>query len=192
MFTGIIINLGKLIKKEGSVFIFDSDQSFCRKLSIGASIAVNGACLTVSKKPTSKSFAVEIMPETEEKTNIKYLKTNDLVNLELPVTPSTLLSGHILQGHIDEVSKVLDINLSGNSKILKLSISNSLAKYLVEKGSIAVNGISLTIIKAEKNYFTVGIIPYTWDNTMLKLIKVGDLLNIEVDVLAKYVEKLLK
>lgn len=121
-----------------------------------------------------------------------YLKINDPVNLELPATPSTFLSGHIVQGHVDGISKLLDIEPSGNSRILKLSIVSSIAKYLVKKGSVAVNGISLTVMETGKKKFTVGIIPYTWDNTMLHTVKIGDLVNIEVDILAKYVSRLLK
>lgn len=192
MFTGIITNLGKLNKKEGAVFTFFTDKAFCKKIKKGISVAVNGACLTVFKKPSKNSFSVEVMPETMNKTMLKHLKTDDLVNLELPATPQSFLSGHIVQGHIDGVAKLLSINKYENSYLLKFAIPNSLSKYTVEKGSIAINGISLTIIGANKNYFTVGIIPYTWNNTMLHKIKTGDFVNIEVDILAKYAEKLLK
>lgn len=192
MFTGIITHLGKLIKQDGSVFTFGTNQSFCKKIKRGMSVAVNGACFTVFKKPTKDSFSVEVMPETMNKTMLKHLKTDDLVNLEQPATPQSFLSGHIVQGHIDGVAKLLSIAKHENSYMLKFSILNSLSKYTVEKGSIAINGISLTIIGANKNYFTVGIIPYTWNNTMLHKIKTGDFVNTEVDILAKYAEKLLK
>lgn len=115
-----------------------------------------------------------------------------MVNLELPATPTTLLSGHIIQGHIDGVAKLVNITKQENSYILKFSLPTNLAKYLAKKGSIAVNGISLTVIEAGKEFFTVGIVPYTWDNTTLKNIETGDSVNIEVDILAKYIEKLLK
>ncbi len=191
MFTGIITNIGNVSKNENKVLTLKVNKDFLAKVEKGISISINGICLTVINK-AHDYFKVDFMPETEEKTNIRNLKINDLVNLEFPVTPSSLLSGHILQGHIDGISKILDIKLSGNSKILRLSISNSLAKYIVEKGSIAINGISLTVIKIEKDSFIVGIIPYTWNNTMLKQIKIGDYLNIEADILVKYIEKLLK
>lgn len=191
MFTGIITYLGRLSEKKNKTLVIEATQDFLAKIEKGTSISINGICLT-AVEVNKNYFTVDFIPETENRTNIKYLLVGRLVNLELPVTPTTFLSGHILQGHIDGISKILDIKLSGNSKILELSISSSLAKYLVEKGSIAVNGISLTVIKAEKNYFTVGIIPYTWDNTMFRTIKIGDFLNIEVDVLAKYLERLLK
>lgn len=190
MFTGIITHLGKLTKKEAAVFTFSTDQDFCRKIKKGMSIAINGVCLTVLNQPTKTHFSIEIMPETQNKTTLMFLKIGNLVNLELPVTPQTFLSGHIVQGHIDGISKLLGVKLFGNSRILKFSIPSTLTKYIVEKGSITINGISLTVIDTTKNYFTVGIIPYTWDNTMLHTIKPGNLVNIEVDILAKYLEKL--
>lgn len=192
MFTGIITNLGKFTKKTGSILTFEAEPSFCRKLSIGTSVDVNGICLTVFKKPSLNTFSFEIMPETLNKTMLGHLITGDLVNLELPLTPTDFISGHIVQGHIDGTAKLQNSAKDENSQILKFLIPPDLSKYLVEKGSIAVNGISLTVIKAGKNYFTVGIIPYTWSNTMLHTIKNGDLVNIEADILAKYLERLSK
>lgn len=190
MFTGIVENLGKLQSKQGAVFTFAAAPAFCRKFSTGTSIAVNGACLTVVEKH-DKTFAVEIMPETQNRTMLGKLRINDLANLELPVTAETFLSGHIVQGHIDGVGMIKKVVPRGNSKILHISIPRSLAKYLANKGSIAVNGISLTIISAKPSYFTVGIIPYTWTHTMLHRVKISNKVNIEVDILAKYLEKLL-
>ncbi len=192
MFTGIITHLGKLIKKEDTSFTFFADKSFCKKLRDGTSISVNGVCLTIFKKLTISSFSVEIMPETEKKTMLGYLKIDDLVNLELPLTPQEFLSGHIVQGHIDEAVKLLSINKQGNSYILKFFVPGNLSKYIVSKGSVAINGVSLTIIEVGSDFFTVGIIPYTWNNTMFHNLNIGDFVNIEVDILAKYTEKLLK
>ncbi|MBI2330115.1 riboflavin synthase [Candidatus Daviesbacteria bacterium] len=192
MFTGIITHLGKFIGIKKSVFTFIANPAFCKKISKGTSIAVNGVCLTAFAKPAQNSFSVEVMPETQKKTMLGHLKINDLTNLELPVTPTTLLSGHIVQGHIDGIAKLVRIERNKNSHILQFSIPDNLSKYITEKGSIAVNGISLTIIEAKRKYFIVGIIPYTWKNTMLNTIKIGDFVNIEVDILAKYIEKLLK
>lgn len=191
MFTGIITNLGKLKSQEGAVFTFAAPRSFCRKISKGTSIAINGACLTVFRK-TQQTFTVEIMPETLRRTSFERLQTSSLVNLELPATVQTFLSGHIVQGHVDGVGVVNRIVSQGNSKIFVISIPRSLSKYIVEKGSIAVNGISLTVIAAGSEDFTIGIIPYTWIHTMLHQLKVGDEVNLEVDILAKYSEKLLK
>lgn len=190
MFTGIITHLGKLTKKDGAILTFAADRSFCQKIKDGTSISVNGVCLTVFKKPAKNSFSVEIMPETLNKTMLGNLKTDDLVNLELPLTPTDFISGHIVQGHVDGTAKLTSITKQGNNRLLKFSTPPKFAKYLVAKGSVAVNGISLTVIEAGKNYFTVGIIPYTWTNTMLHIIKTGDFVNIEVDILAKYLERL--
>lgn len=191
MFTGIITNLGKLTKKDGPVFTFVADLSFYKKIRNGTSVAINGVCLTVSKK-TLHTFSVEVMPETLSKTTLGNLKTNNLVNLELPLTPMDFISGHIVQGHVDGLAKLTDIIKWRNSHLLKFNIKPTLSKYIVEKGSISINGIALTIIEIDKNYFTVGIIPYTWANTMLHTIKKNNFVNIEIDILAKYVEKLKK
>lgn len=191
MFTGIISHLGKVRKVENSIFTFSTPKSFYKKINKGLSVAINGVCMTVMDKPSSDCFAVEAMPESLRKTMFNKLKINGSVNLELPVTSSTLLSGHLVQGHVDGIGKIEEIEREGKSRILKISIPKSLSKYIVEKGSIAVNGISLTIIEARSSYFTVGIIPYTFSHTMLSKVSVGDLVNIEVDVLAKYLEKLI-
>ncbi|MBI5122966.1 riboflavin synthase [Candidatus Roizmanbacteria bacterium] len=191
MFTGIITNLGKVVNKSENKLIIKTDRSLIGKLSKGTSIAVDGICLTVVDL-IEDGFSIDFMPETEEKTNIRYLKASDLVNLELPATANSLLSGHIVQGHIDNVAKLETITKEGNSYILKFSIPKDLSKYIVEKGSIAVNGISLTVIDIGDNFFSVGIIPHTWDKTMLHTIKLGDHVNVEVDILAKYLKKLIK
>src|SRR3989338_7091583 len=191
MFTGIISHLGKLTKAEDPVFTFSAPKTITDSLKKGISIAINGICLTVTSKPHFDTFSVEIMPETLKRTMLGKLKVDDLVNLELPVTAYTLLSGHIVQGHVDGTGKVEEIKKEGNSRLFTIKIPSRLSKYIVEKGSIAVNGVSLTVIDIGDNFFTVGIIPHTWDKTMLYTIKSGDYVNIEVDILAKYLEKLI-
>lgn len=191
MFTGIITHLGKIVNASDNNLIIKTDKELINSLSKGASIALNGICLTVVSL-TEDSFSIDFMPETAKKTNIKYLQIGNIVNLELPATVKSLLSGHIVQGHIDEVAKLETIIKEGNSRILKFATSKPLIKYIVEKGSIAVNGISLTVIKVVKDSFTVGIIPHTWNKTMLHTIKLNDYFNIEADILAKYLEKLIK
>lgn len=171
---------------------FNTDRNFCKKIKKGTSIAINGVCLTALNKPTGNYFSVEVMPETLDKTMLGQLTKDDSVNLELPLTPQTYLSGHIIQGHVDGTSKLLDFKIRDNSRLLKFSTLPALARYIVPKGAVALNGISLTVIETEKDCFTVGIIPHTWNNTMLKTIKPGDFVNIEVDILAKYLERLLK
>ena len=191
MFTGIITHLGKIQSKNATSITIQADASIIRKIEKGTSIAVNGTCLTVSDKPISNIFSAEVMPETCRRTCLNTLQKNDLVNLELSMTPQSFLAGHIVQGHIDGTGEITSIQEEGNSKILKITIPAKLEKYIVEKGSIALNGISLTVIQAQKTFFTVGIIPFTWSHTMLKNIQVGTQVNIETDIIAKYLEKLL-
>lgn len=192
MFTGIIAYMGKVVSREGARFTFSAEEILLSKLDDGTSISVNGVCLTVLHKPTGDTFAVEVMPETEAKTMLGDLQEGDIVNLELPATPETFLSGHIVQGHVDGVGTIKSIFVDGNSRLVTIRIPQHLSKYMVDKGSICVNGISLTIITASSEEFSVGIIPFTWEHTMLSASKVGDKVNIETDVFAKYVEKLLQ
>lgn len=191
MFTGIITHVGKFIKKTNQIFVFGADESICKKLAKGASITVNGVCLTISEKPLKTLFSVTVMPETIKRTMLGNLQKNDLVNLELPMTLKNFFAGHIVQGHVDGIGKIADIAIEGNSRIIKIIALPKLRKYIVDKGSITLNGISLTVIRAEKTYFSVGIIPYTWKHTMLAQIKISDLVNIETDIIAKYIEKLI-
>ncbi len=191
MFTGIITDLGTVKEKTASNLQIKTSSDLLKKLSLGTSIAVNGICLTVVAKDKS-TFTIDFMPETAMKTNIQYLNPEDKVNLELPATAETLLSGHIVQGHIDGTSKIISIVKKGNSYLFAFSFPKSLKKYLVDKGSISINGISLTIISVTTDEFTVGIIPHTWEQTMLHQAQVGDFVNLEVDVLAKYIENQLR
>ena len=191
MFTGIITHLGKVRKKTASTLTIAIDSQLAKELTKGVSIAINGICLTVVSH-TKDSFTIDFMPETAKRSNIQYLEEGMEVNLELPATASTLLAGHIVQGHVDSVGKITSIDKKGNSLIFTFSIPKSLSKYLVEKGSISVNGISLTVIDANNDSFTVGIIPHTWEHTMLHAANVGDYVNLEVDALAKYMEKLIQ
>ncbi len=191
MFTGIITHLGKFEKKEKNRFFFSVPHSFLDLIHPGDSVAINGACLTVLKKAKGQ-FSVDIMPQTLKKTMLGTLRPKALVNLELPATPRSFLAGHIVQGHIDGTGKLTEIKKKGNSRMLEFVVESSLMKYIVNQGSITVNGISLTVIEAKKKSFTVGIIPYTWEHTMLNGVKVGEVVNVEVDILAKYAEKISK
>jgi riboflavin synthase len=191
MFTGIITYLGTVKKKTDTDLTIATDKQLLKKLEKGTSIAVDGICLTVISKDTN-SFSINFMPETAKKTNIQYFKTRTEVNLELPATIDTLFSGHIVQGHVDSVGTIKSIHNEGNSLIFAITIPKSLTKYLVDKGSICLNGISLTVIAISNDEFTVGIIPHTLKHTMLHAALVGDFVNLEVDALAKYVEKIVK
>jgi len=191
MFTGIISNLGEIKSFQNSLITVKADRSLIKQVKNGDSVAVNGGCLTVIDK-RADLFQVEVMPETLKRTALGGLKSGDIVNLELAMKAADRFAGHIVQGHIDGVATVKSIKQKGNSRLFTFEVPKQLGRYIVEKGSIAVNGISLTVIDASNKTFTVGIIPYTWRHTMLSSAKVGDRVNIEVDILAKYLEKLEK
>jgi len=191
MFTGIISYIGKVKSFQNSQLLVKADRSLIKQVKNGDSVAVNGVCLTVIDK-RADLFQVEVMPETLKRTALGGLKSGDIVNLELAMKAADRFAGHIVQGHIDGVATVKSIKQKGNSRLFTFEVPKQLGRYIVEKGSIAVNGISLTVIDASNKTFTVGIIPYTWRHTMLSSAKVGDRVNIEVDILAKYLEKLEK
>lgn len=191
MFNGIITHLGKVKTIKQSRYSFSTDRDFFKKLGKGSSVAINGICLTLDADPTADTFSIEVMPETVKKTSISTLKIGGYVNLELPMSVNSLFAGHIVQGHIDGTGKITAITPRGNSHIFTIQVKPELEKYMINKGSVAVNGISLTIMNTKKEYFTVGIIPYTFKHTTMQYSKIGDVVNIEVDVLAKYVEKFL-
>lgn len=186
MFTGIIKQLGEIAAINLNGLTVKTTRAFIGKLAKGDSVSVNGVCLTVAELGEN-NFGADVMPETRQRTNLKWAKVGDPVNLELPATAATFLSGNIVYGHVDGVIELKSIKRGGNSQIFRFSLPKNLAKYPVEKGSVAINGISLTVIESGKNYFTVGIIPYTLKNTMLQSVKIGEFFNIEVDILAKYI-----
>jgi riboflavin synthase len=194
MFTGIVEELGTVIKAGTKLEVRCS--AVLSDLSIGASIAVNGVCLT-AVAVSKESFAADLAPETLSRSNLGDLKAGSRVNLERPVTPATRLSGHIVQGHVDATGEVVAIDLLGNEALgdgnwwLKVRVPKSLDRYLVEKGSVTLDGISLTIAAIDDDVIAVTIIPHTFANTTIGQSRAGTRLNIEVDVLAKHVEKLL-
>ena len=192
MFTGIIEYQGFIQKKTASHLRIKAEARLVRQLVLGASIAVNGVCLTVSKIPAETVFIVDVMPETLRRTMLGSLKLDSLVNLELPLKANGRLAGHIVQGHIDGTATIKGIKRVGNSHIFDFTAPKKLLKYMIEKGSVAINGISLTLIEVTDGSFTVGIIPYTWQHTMFKYARVGDAVNIEVDILAKYIHKFVR
>ncbi len=191
MFTGIISHTAKFKESKNGTFTFVAEKAFLGRIKKGSSVAINGACLTMTSFEKN-SFSVNLMPETLSKTAFGQIKEGDLVNLELPLTADGTFDGHIVLGHVDGVATVKSITKKGNSHSFTFEVPKKLGRYIVEKGSIAVNGISLTVIDANDKIFTVGIIPYTWRHTMLSGAKVGERVNIEVDILAKYVEKLMR
>ena len=192
MFTGIIQATGKF-KKENNTYLIQICDNFF-DINIGDSIAVDGICLTV-KKYFNKSFTVDISEETIQKTSLggKFL-TNSIVNLEPALRISDRLGGHIVSGHVDGLGEVVDIEKLSKSWLLSLKWKDKkFSKYIVDKGSICVNGISLTIADQKNNgeIFKIAVIPHTWNYTNLKLLSKGQDVNLEADSLVKYVEKLL-
>jgi riboflavin synthase len=191
MFTGIITHVGTILQKTATGFEIAAPRAFLAPVQEGASIAVDGTCLTVVRR-RKDSFAVAVIPETFRRTQLRLLQPGGLVNLERPITAQSFLSGHLVQGHVDGTARLKTITRRGNSRVLAFTLPGSLARYVVEKGSIAINGISLTVMSVTRTGFTVGIIPHTWEHTTLRALKVGDRVNIETDILAKYVAKLCK
>ena len=193
MFTGIVQAIGKLKKGNPLLIIEILDQPF--DMQIGDSIAVDGICLTV-KEISNNQFKVDVSEETLKKTTLgEKSSINQIVNLEPALRISDRLGGHIVSGHIDGLGKVENIEKLEKSWLLSIKWQNKkFSKYIVDKGSICVNGISLTIAKSENEgeIFTIAIIPHTWENTNLKNLAIGDSVNLEGDALIKYVEKLLK
>jgi len=192
MFTGIIEELGEV-----KVIVTSSTKSnikiaapeITEDLQIGESIAVNGVCLTVSNL-NERSFIADVMPQTFKKTNLSYLQTGDQVNLERALRVSDRMGGHFVLGHIDQVGIVMDKRISGNSIVFKISAPRDITEYLVPRGSIAVDGISLTVAEALDNYFSVSIIPHTAKVTTLGIKEKGSKVNLEADVIGKYVKKM--
>lgn len=185
MFTGIITETGTLESRARSRVAIRASRGFVHALTIGASVSVSGVCLTVVEKGKGSFFA-DIMPETARRSTLGALKRGQIVNLELPATPTSLLSGHIVQGHVEGMGVVKNVTAQGNSKVLSIAVAPSLAHRIVQKGSIAVDGISLTVVSARRSGFTVGIIPHTRSITTLRTVKRGDKVNIETDVLATH------
>ena len=193
MFTGIIEELGKVrsieTRGENARIVIDA-AIVTQGTSNGDSIAVNGVCLT-ALDVRSDSFAADVSHETLVRSTIGGLRTGVAVNLERAVTPTTRLGGHIVQGHVDGRGQFVSVEDLGESWTLRFQYPQELGRYLVFKGSIAVEGISLTIAELTEDYFEVAIIPKTWAVTNLSQLKPGDPVNLEVDVIAKYVERLL-
>ena len=192
MFTGLIQEVGLVHKtdKQGQDLCLTLKAPLLSfKVKLGDSVAVNGCCLTVVDIQTPL-LVFQAVPETLNRTALGLLTEGSKVNLELPLTLSDPLGGHFVQGHVDGVAKITAIDPEGLGIRMAVKIPQSLSRYIVEKGSVALNGISLTIAALQGNQLEVALIPHTLQNTDLGSKKVGDLLHVEVDLLAKYVEKL--
>lgn len=193
MFTGIVEELGHVVRVDAlgdSVRMTISGPLVVSDASIGDSIAVNGVCLTVTTKNDTE-FTADVMQESLNRTTLGHLDVNSPVNLERPVTLATRLGGHMVQGHVDGVGTVIGRQLSDNWEVVTIAPPIDLLKYIVEKGSITVDGTSLTVASVNDKEFTVSLIPETLAKTTLGIRQAGDEVNLEVDVMAKYVEKLM-
>lgn len=192
MFTGIVEELGKIedvrFKGESGNLQINSTE-IISDINIGDSVSVNGVCLTVVEI-LDKSFTVDVMRETLLRSNLHDLKKNSRVNLERAVRLNDRLGGHLVSGHIDSVGVICSTQIFEIAKLFTIQLDKELIKYIIEKGSIAVDGISLTVVETRSDSFTVSIIPHTMKTTTLAHKKEGDKVNLEVDLIAKYVEKL--
>jgi len=190
MFNGIIFNKGiisKFEKRSKGINIFVNSNLKLTKKDIGVSVACDGVCLTLITKQ-KKTMEFYLSDETIKRSKFKNLKEKELINLELPLKYGQKISGHICQGHVDTVGKVLSVKKIDKSYLFDFTINSKMRKYLIEKASICINGISLTISKITKKGFQIWVIPHTYKLTNLSKVTKGSLVNIEIDILSKYVK----
>ena len=193
MFTGIVEELGTVagLEDQGDAIRLTVQAGHVTAdANLGDSIAVNGVCLTVAER-SGEQFTADVMAETLAKTSLRGVQPGDRVNLERAVTPATRLGGHIVQGHVDGTGQVLDRAPSEHWEVVTISLPSGLARYVVAKGSITVDGVSLTVVDVADDRFTVSLIPETLARTTLGRRAPGEPVNLEVDIVAKYVERLL-
>ena len=193
MFTGIIESLGivKNIVQEGENFQITIESDFTSELKIDQSVAHNGVCLT-TVNINDNEYTVTAIKETLDKSNFKHLKIGDLINLERAMVLGARLDGHIVQGHVDQTAVCTNIVEENGSWIFSFVYDSALNNITIEKGSITINGVSLTVVNSKKNSFSVAIIPYTYEFTNFHTFKKGTVINLEFDVIGKYVARLLE
>lgn len=194
MFTGIIEDLGKVIKieSEGTNLHFWVQSSFTNELKIDQSVAHNGVCLTVVEI-SNDQYKVTAIDETLKKTNLGALEVGQKVNLERCMRLNERLDGHIVQGHVDQTAKLVSIENENGSYLLTFHYDEQKSgNVTVEKGSICVNGISLTVVNSKPSEFSVAIIPFTWEHTNLHELSIGNTVNLEFDIIGKYVQRLMR
>ncbi len=192
MFTGIVGGLGLVAESRSGRLGIEHAASAARA-AIGASVAVNGVCLTVVEVEGAV-FHADVVPETLKRTNLGRLAPGDRVNLELPLTPEGLLDGHLVQGHVDATAHVREVRAVELGREVTVELPGELARYVAEKGSIAVDGVSLTVVEVddESGAFTIAFIPHTLEQTLAGGYRRGSIVNLEVDVVARYVERLVR
>ena len=193
MFTGIVETIGKivLLEKENSNLHLTIESNFTNELKIDQSVAHNGVCLTVVSMENDY-YTVTAIKETLDKSNLGQLAIGDIVNLERAMKLGERLDGHIVQGHVDQTAICTLIEENNGSWSFTFEYQQNLENITIEKGSITVNGVSLTVVNSKKNSFSVAIIPYTYENTSFKMLKVGSIVNLEFDVIGKYVSRIMK
>lgn len=188
MFTGIVEEVG-IVRSSVRGGLTIAARTVMPTLQVGGSISVNGACLTVTVlKPDA--FTVDIVPETRRRTNLGSLRPGDSVNLERPLRADGRMDGHIVQGHVDQTGTITEISADGEALLVRFDAPWQIMRYVVAKGFVAVDGVSLTVVHCEDIGFSVTVIPHTRDHTVFGSRTVGDAVNVEVDILAKYVERL--
>ncbi len=195
MFTGIIKEIGvisNITKVKDGIILCINSKEIIKDINVDDSVSVNGVCQTVIEK-NKNNFKVQIVDVTLQKTTLNTLIINSFVNLELALRPIDRLGGHLVQGHINGTAKLQKIRNNGENYLLEFSMDETLSRYIVDEGSITINGVSLTVARLLEDLKTVvvSIIPHTFNNTTFKYLKLGERVNIEVDIIAKYVEKLL-
>ena len=188
MFTGIVEEVGT-VATAGPSRLAIRASTVLGDLKVSDSICINGACLTVTSRDDT-SFSADVVPETLRRTNLGLLRVGHPVNLERPLAVDARFGGHIVQGHVDATGTVESVAEEGDALLIEFRAPSSVMRYVVEKGFIAVDGTSLTVVNCDDLSFSVTIIPYTRDNTVLGSRKAGDSVNLEADILAKYVERL--
>ncbi len=188
MFTGIVEEVGEVVEQSRNALRV-AGGSVMGALAVSDSIAINGVCLTVTSR-TPTAFTVDVVEETLARTNLGAMGTGDPVNLERALTPESRMGGHIVQGHVDGAAEIVAFGGPAENRVLQVRLPEGLARYVVEKGFVAIDGVSLTVTGVEGPDFTVAVIPYTVEHTAFRARSPGDRVNIEVDILAKYVERL--
>ncbi len=188
MFTGIIEEIGRVVGEKTSSLIIEA-KKVIDDVAPGDSIAVNGACLTVTSI-SKGDFSVDIMPETIRRSNLGRLHYGDLVNLERAMAAGGRFGGHFVQGHVDDAGRILSLHTEEEAVVARISVQSRLMPYIVDKGFVAVDGVSLTIIACDDISFSVSLVGYTREHTTLMFRKPGDEVNLEVDIIAKYVERI--
>lgn len=187
MFTGIIEEIGRVTQVSSNKLVIAAGKVL-RGMELGGSISVNGTCLTITDL-NSNSFSVDITQETLKRTNLGLLHAGDELNLERPLTLDKPLGGHLVQAHVDATGRVASVRQEDETIMIRFEASPEMMRYVVEKGFIAVDGVSLTVVVQDTSSFQVAIVGYTRGNTTLGRRRVGDLVNLEVDIIAKYVER---